>query len=316
MFEFDFSTIAKGHVNDKILVIGNPPWVSVSASLLTCDFGGPYAAKCSVYDFYSKGHLYDFGWSNNNFVSNIKEYADLQDFDGVCPFEWRSGVMHDCSKIMELRQTDDGVLVNGLGEFVDIESDLIYPLLKSASIGNEHINQTSRYVIITQHYASEWTDYIQARYPKTYAYLDSYARDLDNRKSVIYKKRPRFSIFGIGTYSFAPFKIAVSGFYKHTSFSLISPIDNKPVILDDTCYLIGFESELMADITLKILNGRYAQSLLHSLMFADAKRVINKDLLMRLDIRAIADNYSPVTLAISETDYTESCYSLAGNSLF
>ncbi len=86
---------------------------------------------------------------------------------------------------------------------------------------------------------------------------------------------------------------------------MISPIDNKPAIVDDTCYLIGFESELIARITLSILNGEYAQCLLHSLMFSDAKRVINKDLLMRLDISALADKYTPNELGISEREYHE-----------
>jgi len=30
--------------------------------------------------------------------------------------------------------------------------------------------------------------------------------------------------------------------YKTTIFSLVKPIDNKPVMLDDTCYFIGFET--------------------------------------------------------------------------
>ena len=33
---------------------------------------------------------------------------------------------------------------------------------------------------------------------------------LDNRKSSIYNKRPRFSIFGIGDYSFSKWKVAIS----------------------------------------------------------------------------------------------------------
>ena len=410
VFDYDFSEIAKTHVNEKILVVGNPPWVtnsklsslnssnlpkktnfkqskgldaitgkgnfdiaeyislmlmrvfsnnngkfaflvknivpkniiseqkkamlgisnvcqwnidankefgvSASASLMTCDFGGQYSTRCAVYDFYTRNYLYDFGWSCNNFVSNIKEYIEAQDFDGVCPFEWWSGVKHDCSKVMELRKTSSGHLINGIGEIVDIEDDLVYPLLKSSSIGAERITQTSRFVIITQHTTSENTDYIQTKYPKAYAYLASHARELDSRKSVIYKKRPRFSIFGIGTYSFTPYKVAVSGLYKHTCFSLISPIYNKPVILDDTCYLIGFESEKFAQITLRILNGRYAQSLIHSIMFADAKRIINKDILMRLDIKSIIDRYSPESLAISPHDFLEYRDMLASSDLF
>lgn len=274
--------------------------VSVSASLLTCNFGGPFATVCSVYDFYTLAHLHNYGWANNSFVSNIEDYYETRDCDGVCPFEWWSGVKHDCSKVMELRKDSSGRYFNALGEIVEIEDDLVYPLLKSSHIGDENIAEASRYVIITQHNASERTDYIKIKYPKAYAYLNSHSKELDGRKSVIYKKRPRFSIFGIGPYSFAPYKIAVSGLYKHACFSMISPIEGKPAMLDDTCYLIGMESEEAARVTLKILNGEHAQRLLHSLMFSDAKRVINKDLLMRLDFAALADKCSAKELGVAE----------------
>lgn len=233
-------------------------------------------------------------------MSNIEDYYETRDCDGVCPFEWWSGVKHDCSKVMELRKDSSGRYFNALGEIVEIEDDLIYPLLKSSHIGDENIAEASRYVIITQHNASERTDYIKIKYPKAYAYLNSHSKELDGRKSVIYKKRPRFSIFGIGPYSFAPYKIAVSGLYKHACFSMISPIEGKPAMLDDTCYLIGMESEEAARVTLKILNGEHAQRLLHSLMFSDAKRVINKDLLMRLDFAALADKCSAKELGVAE----------------
>lgn len=46
-------------------------------------------------------------------------------------FEWRQGVKHDCSKVMEL-SVDGSVLKNGQGETVDIEDDIIFPLIKSS----------------------------------------------------------------------------------------------------------------------------------------------------------------------------------------
>jgi len=50
-----------------------------------------------------------------------------------------------------------------------------------------------------------------------------------------------FSIFDIGNYSFKPYKVAVSGLYKQTKFSLVEP-NGTVLVLDDTCYFIGFDT--------------------------------------------------------------------------
>lgn len=96
--------------------------------------------------------------------------------------------------------------------------------------------------------------------------------------------KPDFSIFGIGDYSFAPYKVAISGMYKKSNFSLVMPINDKPVMLDDTCYFLSFNKYLDALFTLLILNSELVQSFLKSLTFVDSKRPYNKDTLMRIDL--------------------------------
>lgn len=55
-------------------------------------------------------------------------------------------------------------------------------------------------------------------------------------------------------------------------------------MLDDTCYFIGFESLRMAEIAHYLLNADPVQHFLRSIIFPDAKRSINKDILMRIDL--------------------------------
>jgi hypothetical protein len=109
--------------------------------------------------------------------------------------------------------------------------------------------------------------------------------EFDNRKSIIYKGKPAFSIFGIGDYSFAPYKVAISGFYKTTHFSLILPQKERPILLDDTCYFIGFDIMEHAWITQTILNSKKVQDFLKSIIFWDSKRAITKDILIRIDLK-------------------------------
>jgi hypothetical protein len=79
--------------------------------------------------------------------------------------------------------------------------------------------------------------------------------------------------------------VAISGLYKSTHFTLVCPKDNKPVMLDDTCYFIGFDKLKLAEIAHYLLNSDLIQKFLKSIIFSDSKRSINKDTLMRIDLQ-------------------------------
>ncbi|MGG3988597.1 hypothetical protein [Bacillus smithii] len=229
--------------------------------------------------------LRTFGWVRDKFVSDVDSYKKTSFIDNISPLIWRSGVKHDCSKVMELTVKKDNCLQNGLKEQVNVEEDLLYNLLKSSDLKKETIpNHTRKKVIITQRKIGEDTSYIKEQYPKLWDYLTSHREYLDKRKSSIYVGKPDFSIFGIGDYSFAPYKVAISGMYKKSNFSLVMPINDKPVMLDDTCYFLSFNKYLDALFTLLILNSELVQSFLKSLTFVDSKRPYNKDTLMRIDL--------------------------------
>lgn len=269
---------------------------AVSASLFVGEIGAGNAKVCSVFDFYKKNFLYTYGWVNNKFVADTNLYKRTQNIDGISPFVWRSGIKHDCAKVMELYK-NNGIYVNGFGEEVDIEEEVIYPLIKSSDIGSEYISETKRYIIVTQKTPTEDTQLLQKLYPKAYLYLQKYAYLLDNRKSIIYQHRARFCIFGIGEYSFLPYKIVISGLYNHCRFSLLCPIDERPIMVDDTCYAIGFENIDDAERTMQMLNSNNVSAFIKSVSFEDSKRVISKDLLMRIDLNKIAQLYFPHVIA-------------------
>ncbi|WP_304967902.1 hypothetical protein [Duncaniella muris] len=72
--------------------------------------------------------------------------------------------------------------------------------------------------------------------------------------------------------------------YKSPRFILVSQIDGKPIMVDDTCYQLDFDSLEEAKCILDALNSNEICSLLQSLVFKDAKRVVTKSLLMRLNL--------------------------------
>lgn len=256
--------------------------------------------ECQVYNFYTQEYLHTFGRINNLPVSDIASYQKYAPIDGCSPFVWRSGIKHDCSKVMELSKDQLGNYINGLCEDVSIEEDLLYPLAKSSDISKKDTTHR-KYVLITQRKTSDDTLFIRDKFPKTYNYLKGHRLYLDARKSSIYKNRPPYCIFGVGDYSFYPYKVAISSLYRSTLFTLLRPINGKPIMIDDTCYSIGFMNEEAASITLSILNSSYVQNFINSISNNDSKRIITKELLMRIDILEALSMLTNKELDITET---------------
>jgi len=271
--------------------------VSVEAALVYCQLNSTPSFECNEFDFYSLEKRLSFGWLNSKFVSNLADYNETKEIDGLCPFEWRQGIKHDCSAIMELERVN-GHFVNNQSDEIKLEEDLVYGFLKSSDLKNTVIKNTRKHTIVTQTKVGQETSYIQHLYPETYAYLKKNISNFQARKSSIYKGKPLFSIFGVGDYSFKPFKVAISGLYKTYHFTLVLPQNGKPVMLDDTCYFIGFDKIEYAVYAIILLNSKTTEAFLKSITFSDAKRVFTKDLLMRLDLLNLAN-------VISQTEIDE-----------
>ena len=262
--------------------------VAVEACLfvLTTDIGN---ADCEVYeslDSVVPSHV--IGERDGHIVSDVHHYEKWRKLSGQdSRFIWRSGVKHDCSRVMELEPLDGGYK-NGLGEIVQCEDKYIYPLLKSSDVGNGRVNAYRRVVLVTQKSVGEDTSPIKERAPKTWDYLVSHRVYLDKRRSSIYKNKPDFSIFGVGDYSFKEWKIAISGFYKKLKFSLIHPLDGKPVVFDDTINFLSFDTKEGAEFVYDLITSTPALEFLESMVFWDEKRPITIQVLGRLSIKEVA----------------------------
>lgn len=267
--------------------------VSVDACLMIIEFNGNHKFSNTVDEFslYNPQKLIrTFGWLNDNFVSDVSAYKDFELFDHITNWDWRSGIKHDASKVMELRRTKNG-WINGLKEeYSDdqLDSKYIYPLVKSSDVRKQDIHSEFRkYVIVTQTKPQEDTSHIHDDSPTTWSYLVSHKDYFEKRKSSIYRNSPDYSIFGIGDYSFTNYKVAISGMYKIPRFSILPEINNKPVMTDDTVYFVGFDNLKDAEVFSAVLNGKIAQKLIYSLTFTDSKRPYTKDLLKRIDVISI-----------------------------
>ena len=98
-----------------------------------------------------------------------------------------------------------------------------------------------------------------------------------------------YCLFGIGSYTFLPYKIAISGLHKTLKFTMLEPRNGKPIIVDDTCYFIGSNDKQEACLLLELLNSEVAKQFLASNIFIDSKRPVTADVLNRIDLKKVSE---------------------------
>ncbi|AFY32445.1 class I SAM-dependent methyltransferase [Calothrix sp. PCC 7507] len=263
---------------------------NVEACLLFCRFDlNSQNYYCDVFSGIDSSKFHRIGYRNDILIRDIAAFDNLNKlYDNKSKTKWRSGVKHDCSKVMELRKADN-IFINGFGEAVDIEETYLFPLMKGSDIAQNRTHTTDRYIIVTQKFVGQPTEYVKDLAPKTWNYLESHTEHLDKRKSKIYHNNPRFSVFGVGLYTFTSWKIAICGLYKKLDFRLVGKIANKPVVFDDTVYFLSFDDEVVADKNFEMLTSPTAIEFYSSLIFWDEKRPIKSSILNSLNLQVLAD---------------------------
>jgi methylase of polypeptide subunit release factors len=246
------------------------------------------AASCSVFDsLESETPSHVLGFVDGHVVSDLAAFNTYRELAGAEPhYLWRSGVKHDCSKVMELAKTATGYQ-NAFGETVVLEEAIAFPMLKSSDIGNGRLACRS-VMLVPQERVGQDTAYLKSMAPLTWEYLTRHTALLEKRGSSIYRNRPPFSIFGVGPYTFAPWKVAISGFYKSLRFVKVGPVGNRPVVFDDTIYFVPCWSEEEADFLETVLSSEVTTTFYRSLIHWDEKRPITAEILRRLNIGRVA----------------------------
>ncbi len=221
---------------------------------------------------------------NGHLISDCQSYEKFGYIDGDFPLVWRQGLKHDAADLVELIQKPDGKFVNKLGESVDIEREYLFPWLKSSDISKNDPMGLNRWIVVPQRKLGEDTACLAAKAPKLWSYLSHHKAVFDRRKSSIYKNQPSFAYFGLGDYTFSDYKVAISGMYKEPHFTVIGPKEEKPSLVDDTCYFVPCSNNEEAERICAILNSPIVQGFLKSISFVDSQRPYTKKILQRIDL--------------------------------
>lgn len=216
------------------------------------------------------------------FVEDLRAHAIVAALEAVSPVPWRQGIKHDVAKVLELR-ADGKAWRNGFGELVDVEADALVPLYKSSDLANAR-SAGRRFPLYQVDLTGPVPD-LDARLPKLAAYLRSHGAAFAGRRSRIYDGKHPFMLFGVGPYVLAPWKVAISGLYKTPVFRVLGPDEQgRPALVDDTCYLLPFDTQDEAERVAEHLNGRAARQFIASIADVTAKRPFTKAVLSRVSV--------------------------------
>jgi len=264
---------------------------TVDAGLFVLDLApGAASYSCAVHPDLDAESPTTMGVVNGRLVGDLAAYHRVREADGVCHLDWRQGIKHDAARVMEVRAP------------VEVESGHLYPLLKSSDL--HHGRPPGRHLVVPQRALDDDTGALARTAPRLWRYLLAHADVLDARRSSIYRGRARFSVFGVGPYAFAPYKVAVSGMHPVPAFRVVGPVGGRPVVFDDTCYFLPFTEAGEAATTAAVLAATPARELLTALTYRGAKRPVTKSVLTRLDLRVLARLADPAELAERRANFT------------
>jgi hypothetical protein len=260
----------------------------VDACLFVCRLGHRAAAQeCPVFeDIGGSRATHTFGLRDGRLVADVLAYDRVRHLVGG-KNRWRSGVKHDCAAVFEFRQ-EESSFRNGLGEIADLERRHLFPLLKSSHVAAGKAAEPCRKILVPQRRVGQETESLATRAPKTWRYLLRHADRLDRRASSVYRNQPRFSIFGVGPYTFCKWKVMVSGLYKSWHFVAVGPVNGRAVLCDDTCYFLPCRSATEARRRATLLNSERGREFFSALVFNRSKRPLTAEVLNLLDLDALA----------------------------
>ncbi len=137
----------------------------------------------------------------------------------------------------------------------ELEPDLVYPLLRGRDVRRWCANPSLHILMVQDPKTRRGIDehVLQQRYPKTWAYLKRFENPLRERSGFkryftrkqghqVIETGPFYSMFNVGDYTFAPWKVVWREQSAWFTVAVIGPEGDKPVIPDHKLMLVPCEN--------------------------------------------------------------------------
>jgi hypothetical protein len=297
----DIALLLKESVARRILVESRRLYAS--AAVIKIDslrWFGVKVQSCLLYMHFEKGLINDSG-SVEYFKDFSSERTEQWTLDGgvvrralpnmsakfrLTPgLVWRHGIKHDAAAVFEF----------GSGEGPSVSADLlsraglsdkscyVYPFVTARDLHRSlQLERVQRSMLVPQRKLGDRSIESDPTAVLEREYLLSVNNRLAMRRSSIYRNKPFYALFGVGTYTFSPFKAAVAGLYIRPHFRFLGPIAGKPIVLGDTSYFVPCENAIDAAIIVTLANEDVIMAEVQGMAFA-GKRPVTKRVLDALD---------------------------------
>jgi hypothetical protein len=154
-----------------------------------------------------------------------------------------------------------------------IEPDLLYPLLRGRDVQRWKAEPSALILMVQDPVKRRGIDEkdLQARYPRTYGYLKRFEPVLRQRAAFkryftrperggrVTETGPFYSMFGVGDYTFAPWKVVWREQSSTLTASVVGPQGNKPMVPDHKLMLVDCKRAEEAHFVCACLNSSVGQ---------------------------------------------------------
>ncbi|ELZ34410.1 type i restriction-modification system methyltransferase subunit [Halogeometricum pallidum JCM 14848] len=197
---------------------------------------------------------------------------------GPSEYRIRHGVKDDAKAVYALdRETI---------EAHDIEPDHVYPYLKSKHVVKYGLFGHDRHLVPQRLAGEDNEEALRREAPNTYAYLDANRERLESRGSSWFDGGPFYSLFGLGPYTWADYKVVWCRLGYKPHFAVVSTVEDpllgeKPVVPGDHCMFVGTDDEREAHYLCGLLNSAPYQRCLRDIS-SGGKSSLSKSTVSRL----------------------------------
>lgn len=221
------------------------------------------------------------------------DWAATKFMEGENPYEIRHGLKHDVAEVLivDLIERSKATLrvrrrEDAAAEIHDLEPDWVYPFLQPRHL-QPWGNDGCAYFVLPQHKAGEDNEVeLRDNFPLTYAFLKRFAARFAERRSRVFLHKPFYGLFGLGRYTFAPYKVCWVGLGFQPNFMVAEEIHNealgnKSMIPDGTIYYMPFADHDTAHFVCALLNSNLVRTFL-SARSGKSKRGLSKKVMAQL----------------------------------
>ncbi len=187
---------------------------------------------------------------------------------------WVEKVMERPDGLVVVRNLTEGAKIKVDEVTEPLEPDLLYPLLRGRDVRRWQA-EPSALILLTHEEGMRLKAIpekeLQTRYPRTYGYLKRFERVLRERAAFkryftrperggrVTETGPFYSMFDVGDYTFAPWKVVWREQASTMTVSVVGSCGSKPVIPDHKLMLVDCASEEEAFYVAGLLNSSTAR---------------------------------------------------------